>query len=245
MRNQFGLPRRIPEEVKRAVRQRCGYGCVLCGSSIVEYEHVRPEFSKARAHDPNGIVLLCPTCHAKKTRNFLSTRRVLEALESPAAKQQGFAFSDLEDHSSHPYVVLAGLTLKNCRTPIEVRGLPLIRVEDAEAARAPYQLSASFFDQQGRPSLFIRRNEWQVSSESWDVEAVGGKVTVRTGPGQVALHLVFDPGQGVVVERIRMYCAGYLFEGDAGGLDVISPGGGRMTFTNCLADNCNVGLSLN
>ena len=244
MRNQFGLPRAIPEDVKRQVRQTCGYGCVICGTAIVEYEHVRPEFAKAKAHDPKGIALLCPTCHAKKTRNFLSARRVLEAMDKPAAKASGFAFSELEIHSSHPYVIFGGMTLKNCATPVLVRNMPLIRVEDAEEDRGPYQLSASFFDDKGIPSLFIRRNEWRVAANSWDVEAVGGRITVRTGPGDIALQLLLDPGQGVVVERLKMHCGGYLFDATHAHLDVISPGGGRMSFTGCLADNCNVGLAL-
>lgn len=210
----------------------------------MEYEHVRPEFAKSKAHDPQGIALLCPMCHAKKTRNFLSSRRVLEAMDKPAAKENGFAFSKLEDHTSHPYVVVGGMTLKNCPTPIQVRGMPLIRVEDAEVARSPYQLSASFFDESGLPSLFIRRNEWQVAANSWDVEATGGKITVRTGRGEIALQLLIDPGQGVVVERIKMHCGGYLFEANEGQLEVVSPDGGRMSFTNCLADNCAVGLAL-
>ena len=245
MRNQFGLSRSIPEDIKRQVRQRCGYGCVLCGGAIVEYEHVRPEFAKARVHNPQGIALLCPTCHAKKTRNFLSTKRVLEAMERPAAKERGFAFSDLEDHKTHPYIILGGMILRNCPTPVEVRGIPLIRIENAEIDHGPYQISASFFDQSGMPSLLIHRNEWQVSSNAWDVEAVGGRITVRTGQGEVALRLLLDPGEGVIVETIKMYCGGYLFEANRGILEVISPGGGRMSFTQCLADNCAVGLSLN
>lgn len=245
MPNQFGLPRHIPDDVKRQVRQRCGYGCVICGTAIVEYEHVRPEFARAKVHDPQGIALLCPTCHAKKTRNFLSARRVLEAMKNPAAKISGFAFSELEDHCSHPYIVLGGMTLKNCPTPVQVQGIPLIRIEDAEVDRGPYQLSASFFDEKGNPSLLIRRNEWKVSANSWDVEAVGGKITVRTGLGEIALQLLLDPGEGVVVQRLRMRCRGYFFEANHSQLDVISPGGGRTPFKNCLADNCNVGLSLN
>lgn len=245
MRNHFGLSRSIPEEVKRQVRQRCGYGCVLCGTAIVEYEHVRPEFAKAKAHESRGIALLCPTCHAKKTRNFLSVRRVLEAMEKPAAKENGFAFSELEEHTTHPYVILGGMVLKNCPTPVQVKGIPLIRIEDAEAAQGPYQLSASFFDEKGLPSLFIRRNEWQVAANVWDVEAVGGKITVRTAPGEIALQLLLDPGQGVVVARIRMHCGGYFFEANSGKLEVVSPGGGRTSFTGCLGDNCGVGLALN
>lgn len=217
---------------------------MICGAAIVEYEHVRPNFAKAKAHDAQGIALLCPTCHAKKTRNFLSARRVLEAMNKPAAKASSFAFSELEDRGSHPYVVFGGMTLENCPTPVAVRGMPLIRVKDAEVARGPYQLSTSFFDDKGILSLFIRRNEWQVAANSWDVEAVGGKITVRTAPGEIALQLLLDPGQGVVVERLNMHCSGYLFEATHGQLDVISPGGSRMSFTGCLVDNFNVGLAL-
>jgi hypothetical protein len=244
MSNQYGLSRSIPEDVKRQVRQRCGYGCVICGTAIVEYEHARPEFAKARVHDPRGIALLCPTCHAKKTRNFLSVRRVLEAMEKPAAKASGFAFSELEGHSSHPYVILGGVTLKNCETPVQVRGIPLIRVEDAEVARGPYRLTATFFDEKGTPSLFIRRNEWLVSSGAWDVEAVGGRITVRTGPREIALQLLLDPGQGVVVERLRMHCAGYFVEASDGRLEIAPPGGTSTSFVDSLADNCSVGLSV-
>ena len=245
MRNQYGLSRDIPEPIKREVRRRCGYGCVICGVAIVEYEHVRPDFSKARGHDPDGIALLCPYCHSKKTRNFLSPRRVLEAMESPKAIENGFASSDLESSTKHPYVVFAGMTLRNCRTPVEIRGFPLLRVEGSEVANSPILLSASFFDQRGRPSLFIRRNEWQVLAGAWDVEAVGGKVTVRSGPGQVALKLAFDPGEGVIVERIQMYCGGYFIEGDQGQLVITNTSGGKNTFTGCIVDHCAVGLSLN
>jgi hypothetical protein len=165
-------------------------------------------------------------------------------METPAAKVSGFAFSDLEAQTSHPYVVIGGMTLKNCRTPVEVRGIPLIRMEEAENPGGPYQVSASFFDDRGMPSLFIRRNEWQIAARSWDVEAAGGRITVRTGPGEIALQLLLDPGQGVVVERLRMHCAGHFFEANHSQLEVVSPSGGRMSFTGCLADGCNVGLSL-
>lgn len=29
--NKYGLTRDIPEDVKRKVRKRCGFGCVICG----------------------------------------------------------------------------------------------------------------------------------------------------------------------------------------------------------------------
>lgn len=242
--NQYGLSRDIPEAIKRAVRQNCGFGCVICGGAIVEYEHIDPEFARARQHHPDGIALLCPGCHAKKTRNFLSRRRVIDAMREPAAKKVGFAFSDLESAHQHPYVVFAGMTLRNCTTPVEIHGMPVLRIETAEATGAPYRLSASFFDPKGMPSLFIRQNEWQVLANTWDVEATGGVIVVRSAPREIALSLRLDPGEGVVVERLSMFCGGYRLEGDCRTLNVISPGGGTSSFTNCIADNCSVGISL-
>jgi hypothetical protein len=242
--NQFGLSRRIPDPMKRAIRQRCGFGCVICAAAIIEYEHIDPEFSRARQHHPDGIALLCPTCHAKRTRNFLSRRRVLEAMKAPAAKIAGFAFSDLESTHHHPYVVFAGMTLRNCATPVEICGMPVLKIEPAEVPGGPYRISATFFDPKGMPSLFIRQNEWQVLANTWDVEATGGEIVVRSAPGDIALRLLLDPGEGVVVEQISMYCAGYRIEGDRSALHITSPGGGRNTFIDCIADNCSVGLAL-
>jgi len=243
--NRFGLSRDMPEEVKRIVRQRCGFGCVICAGAIVEYDHVIPEFARARRHDPAGIALLCPTCHNKKTRNFLSRRRVVDAMREPAAKKAGFAFSELESTHHHPYVVFAGMTLQNCQTPVEIRGLPVLQVEAAELTPGPYRLSASFFDSKGVPSLFIRKNEWQVLANSWDIEAKGGLITVRMAPSDVALRLRLDPGRGVVVEKLAMFCAGYRLEGDADGFVVTQPNGKKISFKGGLIDNCRVGLSLN
>ena len=71
-KNKYDLNRDIPNLVKRQVRQSCGFGCVICGASIIDYEHVDPIFAEAKEHDPEKITLLCPQHHAKVTRGFLS-----------------------------------------------------------------------------------------------------------------------------------------------------------------------------
>ena len=245
MSNLHGLSRRIPDGVKRSVRQRCGFGCVLCAGSVFEYEHFDPEYARAREHNPAGITLLCPTCHGKRTRKLLSVRRVREADQNPAARDKRYAYSEVEGTSSRPFIKLAGITLRNCETPLQVRGFPLLKVEEAEAEGGPYMLTATFFNSEGQPSLFIRRNEWQVLADSWDVEVVGPSVTVRTGPGEIALQLRFVPGEGLLVERLEMYCAGYRLSANTDVLDVYPPQGGRSRFTDCIADGSKIGLSLN
>jgi hypothetical protein len=244
MRNKYGLSRDIPSEVKRVVRQRCGYGCVICAGAIVDYEHFSPEFSKATRHNAEGITLLCPMCHAKKTRNMLSQRRLREANQDPAARKVRYAFSDVEASEGRPFIKLAGMTIRNCRVPLQVCGYPLFQVEGPEEMNGPYRLTASFFNRQAQPSLFIRQNEWKVFSDSWDVEVSGPSVTVRMQRGEIALRLVFVPGEGLIVERLDMHCAGYHLVGNGQELQVRFPGGGGSTFTRCIADNGDVGLSL-
>jgi len=244
MKNKFGLNRSIPEKVKRDVRQRCGFGCVVCVESLIEYEHFSPEFHNARSHDANGITLLCPTCHAKKTRNQLSMRKIRECNANPAAKIKNYAHSELEGYISPPYIKFAGLTLKNCKVPLKIKSIPALQIEAAENENEPYRLSATFFNSSGLPSLLIRQNEWQAPIDSWDVEHVGPNITIRTGLGEIALKLIMVPGEGLIVERLEMLCAGYRLSGNSENLSVIFPHGGKFDFTNCVADGGEVGLML-
>lgn len=105
MKNKYGLSRDIPADVKRAVRQACGYGCIICGAAIVEYEHVDPPFPEAREHDPRAIALLCPQCHAKVTRGFLAKQTVKEALLDPVCKKKGYASEFFDIGRTHPKLV--------------------------------------------------------------------------------------------------------------------------------------------
>src|SRR5262245_16747171 len=128
-KNQYGLSRDIPADVKRAVRQACGYGCVICGSAIIEYEHVEPTFENAREHDPDGITLLCPQCHGKVTRKFLSKQTVQNAMLHPKCKEQGYANEFFDIGRTHPRLVFAGTTIEKTPVPIQVRDIPLFQVQ--------------------------------------------------------------------------------------------------------------------
>ena len=123
--------------------------------------------------------------------------------------------------------------------------MPLLRLEQPETKSAPVRLSATFFNGSGHRSLFIRENEWIVFSDSWDAEFKSGTLTVRQAKRDIALRLIIDHEIGLIVERLDMYCAGYKLVGNAAELVVTNPGGGSTKFTNCIVDNCAVGLSLN
>ncbi len=93
-RNQFGLPREIPGDVRRAIRKRCGFGCVICGAALYEYHHFNPAYVDAVEHNPNNIALLCGSHHDKATKGMLSDVTVREASLHPVCHQR-------DSHSKH------------------------------------------------------------------------------------------------------------------------------------------------
>lgn len=243
-RNRHGLSRDIPDPAKRRVRQACGFGCVICGASIVQYAHVDPEFPDARKHDPLRIALLCPQRHSKVTAGMWSKEKIKFAMSAPRCKDTGFSSEVFDLGQTHPVVTFGGVTLRNCEIPVQVRDLALFQVKIGEESRAPFRLTAHFFNSSGAPSLFVRENEWFAFTSNWDVEVSGGVITVRDSPGHISLKLLADPPQGLIVERMDMLLHGFRFVGGPNLLQVVTPSGGTTTLTSCLCDNCKVGLSL-
>src|SRR5467141_5394733 len=86
--NAHGLSRDIPESIKREVRQRCGFGCIICGSAVVQYHHFSPAYVDALEHRAEGITLLCGRCHDKA--RSASIEEIKRYDSSPFCKRHGF-----------------------------------------------------------------------------------------------------------------------------------------------------------
>jgi hypothetical protein len=165
-------------------------------------------------------------------------------MAKPKCLSSGFSFAPFEIGSVPPYIQLAGVTLKNCPIPVKVGALSVFSVGKPEVDGAPYQISATFFNASGKLSLILEKNEWRVMSDQWDAVVQGGRILIHSAPREPALILRFDPGYGIIVEKLDMFLMGYRLRGDADTLLVIGPAGNTLTFTGCVADNCAVGLSL-
>lgn len=55
----------IPEDVKRQVRQRCAFGCVICGLPVYHYDHMTA-YHVVKEHDAANITLLCASHHDQR-----------------------------------------------------------------------------------------------------------------------------------------------------------------------------------
>lgn len=125
--NKRGLCRDIPDAIKRDVRQRCGFGCVRCGSAIYRYHHFDPPFEEAETHVSDGITLLCGACH-DLAHGFLSRQTLQACNQNPKCFEQGFSCGPFDVGSSSPVVVLGNLTFIGTPIILEAFGNMLIRL---------------------------------------------------------------------------------------------------------------------
>ncbi len=204
-RNKYGLSRTIPEDVKRNVRQECGFGCVCCGLAIGSYEHIDPQFSEARSHDAAKMAFLCEACHSRVTRGFWSKEKVKEARKMPWCIQEGRCH-DAFDIGDNEFVVWAGANrIVNIETILKVDDTTLLAIEPPEIAGGPYRLSGEFYDENGTFLFKILRNEWFGETSNWDIECVGGKIVIKSAPGNIALQILCNPPKGIIIERMNMF----------------------------------------
>ena len=80
--------RDIPLPMQREIRQRCGFGCVLCGLPLYEYEHLLG-WANVKRHVAEEITLLCDQHHREKTAGLLPIEKVREANKMPHNLREG------------------------------------------------------------------------------------------------------------------------------------------------------------
>lgn len=209
-RNAHGLSRYIKADVKREVRRACGFGCVICGVTITDYEHFFPDFRDAHSHDPSQIALLCPTHHREATNGILPKAQIAESRAKPAALQSGFARKDHPYFRGRPSIFMGSIRLQ-CRAPLRVHGFEPIRVSyDDEDGIA--LLSGYFSTPNGKSILKIQENWWDVSSDNWDFENVGNRYVFRGPEGDRILELEFRAPDSLIIKHLDTHINGVRVE---------------------------------
>ncbi len=201
--NKHGLKRYIPEEVAREVRQRCGFGCVECGETIVQYEHFSPPFEDATKHDPRGITLLCGLHHDYATKGRLTKQQIAKFDANPFCKNEGFTrFKMYPDVDLE--ITFGCCTFRRIPVVIQIHDTPLVVIEPPEVPGAPVRLSAIFQDNEGRTTLRIKRNVLESPINNWDIKTTGHQIQICKAKGEIALELEVNPPNNVTITRLEM-----------------------------------------
>jgi hypothetical protein len=240
MANQFGLSRNIPEGVKRAVRQRCGFGCAICGATITEYEHFFPDFIDAKQHNSERITLLCPTHHSMATKGILQKSKIQDASAHPAAKTMGYSKENHPWFEGVPSLKMGGGGLvKNTPIPIQVRGENLIEFGAPENGSNITQISANLSDASGENILKISANEWKVLSGNWDFKCIGNRYLFLDKFNDPNLILRMEPPHFIAIELFRTSTNGTPIHITEEKMMI-----GSNTFRGGMISGCHIGISI-
>jgi hypothetical protein len=198
--------RGIPEGIKREVRQRCGFGCVVCGAPVYEYHHMI-EWSISHHHDPNEITLLCPNDHAEATgpNASLPSSVVREFDANPATLRVGMTSSRRLHYRGDVSVVVGGMTARRSGssfTALSIGGEKVIWVDLEDGAPL---LGAHIWDKNGATLLRIKRGEWSHSVTPWDVTFVSNVLTMREAKGRFLIQVRFATPDTFAVDRGVFY----------------------------------------
>lgn len=186
-KNIYGLPRHIPNATKLEVRKICSYGCVICGSVPYQYDHLRVPFAEARIHDPEDIVLLCPSHHTMKTNGLISIETVETAKKQRKNKDSEFRFR-LPATSPNFEIIWPSLNLNAVNNCIIIDNEPVFRIDYQEDELEPIVLSGHFTDLHGNNIFQISSNEiiaqssnigdFNQSKDSFEFKTPTGKISI-------------------------------------------------------------------
>jgi len=193
----------IPEKTKLAVRQRCGFGCVVCGAPTFQYDHIE-EYSKVGVHDPANLTLLCGTHHGEKTSRRLSRDFILAANSNPFNLNEKMTspWRQFFVGSSGAFIVGSDTYRFILRgrngffSAIQIGGKSMLGFRFDGSGLL---LNAVLTNRSGKKILIIKDGEIRVSTEVFDYKIEWPVLTIRSVQGSVELKLqVEDHGLSIV-----------------------------------------------
>jgi hypothetical protein len=148
--NKFGLSRYIPAHVKREIRRRSRFGCVICRRGFYEYEHIDPPFEQAEKYDPDRMCCLCGSCHKGVTLRQISKEFVFAAyrrIASTPINRVQPPSGPLDFHTGTAELSIGRLLYSPAvQTVLRYDGDDVIRVIPSKNLMEPGSISARFTD---------------------------------------------------------------------------------------------------
>lgn len=186
----------IPLSVKREVRQRCGFGCVICGNPFIQYDHILG-YAITKRHKASEITLLCPLCHAKKTSGKIPQYIVEAADKTPFNLRNTLTSKDRLYLQGNTISVIIGnnefakLDDGNGTflIPVLIINKPIIEVV---LNNNIISLNMSIYDRNDNVILSIIENELQAGTGVWDFTYEGTTVIIREKKYHILIEIEFD-----------------------------------------------------
>lgn len=191
--------------MKRAIRQRCGFGCVVCGHPIIEYHHMTA-WAKVRAHEEKDITLLCREHHGMAGAELIAPQTVREYDKGPINRRTGRSRAlPLFFPGNTCKVIVGGTPIMAPATfhAIAIDNRPFVTVHQHDHH---VTLDVTMLDRDGNLRLSIVENELSFAIDAYDITFIKNRLTAA-GPEPFAI--IFKPcDQTMVIEAGSFYYNG-------------------------------------
>ncbi len=214
----------ILSAMKRCIRARCGYGCVVCGCPIYDHHHI-DGFDPSRGHHEDEITLLCPTCHRKEQAGVLSREQVIQADREPsnwrrgqsAPEQVWYATERISLHlGSITAVALPGFATD----VLVIDGRPVFGVSYEDGA---WLLSLEVRDPWHRPLVVIEANRLVYAVGDFDITFSNGRLIVGNPHDSPLFAARFQPPT-LTIDSAWLFWNGIAIGVRDGAFVVLNPG---------------------
>lgn len=235
--------RNIPLPIQREVRKRCGFGCVVCGLPLYEYDHLKG-WATVHEHVAEDITLLCDQHHREVTSGLLPRDSVIAANKSPYNLRSGVSSSlPLHYEGNFCEVNIGGNIFTTfsegeftASMPLLIDNIPLIGfvMQDGQLL-----LNVNIFDEFNQIVLKIVNNHLFYSITPWDISFIGRNLIIREGHRKFLINILFEPPNKVFISKGRFLCNGVELIINE---DYILLTNSSTMISGCSAENCSAGL---
>ena len=187
--------RAIPEAIKRTVRKRCAFGCIICGLPIWDYHHIE-QFAHVKEHEVENLVLLCPNHHGDLHGKRLSSSAIRKHASCPYNHRSHHTTSREWILVGQSCTIIIGGNTYECNFDNNRDRFCLLNVRGNEIFTVTYEddhllITAAFYDEKGMNVLAIERGEMVVSTSVWDFNVEGPEITIRNALRDITLQFSF------------------------------------------------------
>lgn len=235
--------RNIPESIKRLVRKKCYFGCVICGNPIIEYEHIE-EYHKVKKHEVSNLTLLCPTHHAMVTKKIISKKQVKEYTNNPYNKKYSFS-PKMDIFISNTDEIKLSIGNNTFRRDNFNNGSEFICIEILKRKVISFSkkngrlyLNICILDSKGYPIFIIYNNEMMFSLFNWDVTIILNRIKIIDQSNRTIVEI--EIGEEIHINKLNIIYFGNEIKVENRCLKV---NGNILSGIKTL--NCNTAISIN
>jgi sulfur relay (sulfurtransferase) DsrF/TusC family protein len=167
--------RKIPEGIKRQLRQEANFGCCKCGNPIIEYHHIKM-WSKVETHHHEDMMVLCPTCH--------------HSIESyPEAYQQKLKanpYNKENTNQSGRIIIAQSFCAIDTGSIFLIGDGPVVRSKNVNYIEVycneddMLEISLQLFNEKNENLIRVVKNEWVTgNAQLWDIEFISASKVLK------------------------------------------------------------------